>query len=707
MNIGYYRKVTNLKRDQEITIDLFLESVRDGKWQDLVNKIRLITNKQDRVFEKEKLPSVTISGLFVSRKDKQSEKHSGYIGIDIDDVQDLETVKETLKKDPYVYSVFVTVSGNGLCVIFKINGKKHRDSFYSISRYLYDKYKLIIDPTSINESRIRYVSWDPHIFIRYENVQEFNIMYEKEKKEKVQDIVFSKNDFDRLIDEIVDQKLNLCENYHEWLRICFSFVHQFQESGRAYFHKVSQFSSKYNTKLTDLQYDACLKAEGYNTTTISTFYFYCKQQGLNIYSKDTKIIAHSMAHAKKAGLSKEQVASNLKKFEGIELTAEEVDAYFKSGGKLQDSDVLEQLEIWIRQNYSLKRNEISRYIENHGVPMQQKDYNSIYIESKKVIPELSYELVDRLINSHFVPDYNPFKKFIEANMHRTSRGHIKRLLSCIDTPAYETTYDFFTKWFVSIISSIYGTHSRLMLVLCGARQHTGKTEFFRRLLPPELQYYYAESKLDAGKDDEILMTQKLIIMDDEMGGKNKKEDKRLKELISKQVFSLREPYGRHNVELSRIAVLCGTTNDEEILFDSTGNSRILPIYVDGIDHKIYNSIDKTDLFMEAVHLYNEGYDHRFSFEDIIALARSTENFEATSLEGELLNKYFTHGEDPLTSTEIKIAIEKYSGQKIYLDKLCKQLKKFGYEQQRIMIKGLNRRCYKVAELTATTAANRF
>ena len=57
------------------------------------------------------------------------------------------------------------------------------------------------------------------------------------------------------------------------------------------------------------------------------------------------------------------------------------------------------------------------------------------------------------------------------------------------------------------------------------------------MLPKELRSYYAESKLDAGKDDEILMTQKLLIMDDEMGGKSKKEVKRLKELTSKQTYS--------------------------------------------------------------------------------------------------------------------------------------------------------------------------
>ena len=236
MNIGFYDKITNLKRDNEIPVDLFLESIRNGKWQDEVFKVRLIKDKRERKFEKEKLPSVTLSGLFASRRDSQSEKHSGFIGMDIDDVAEPDEIKEILKNDPYIYAIFVTVSGNGLCVIFKINAKRHREDFYAISKYLYDKYQLITDPSGVNESRIRYVSFDPHLFIRYENVKTFDIKLEKEKKIKIPDVVFSKKDFDRLIDEIINQRLNLCENYTEWLRIGFSFVHQFQEQGRPYFH---------------------------------------------------------------------------------------------------------------------------------------------------------------------------------------------------------------------------------------------------------------------------------------------------------------------------------------------------------------------------------------------------------------------------------------------------------------------------------------
>lgn len=696
MNIGFYKKLTNLKRDGELPIDLFLEGIRNGKWEDDVNVVRLIKDKQERKFAKEKLESVTISGLFASRRDEHSETHSGLIGIDVDDVTNPNEIKDVLANDPYIYSIFVTVSGNGLCIIFKINPKKHREDFYSISKYLYEKYQIVVDPSGVNESRIRYVSFDPHIYINHGVVKQFDIKYEREKKTKIPDVIFSTKDFQRILDEIVQQKINLCDNYTEWLRIGFAFVHQFKEEGRKYFHMVSQFSSKYSPKITDLQYDACLKAHGFNTSTISTFYFYCKMHGLNIYSQETKIVAHSMHHGKKAGLSKEKIRENLEKFENIVITDEEAAAYFNSNTKIKDGDsIIDELEVFIRQQYQLKRNEISRYVENHGIPMKQKDYNSIYIDAKKMIPELSYELIDRLINSEFVPDYNPFKKFIDERSSDITTGHIKKLFESIETRSQEYLQKFGTKWLVSIIASIYGEHSPLMLVLCGDIQNTGKTEFFRRLLPKELQRYYAESKLDAGKDDEILMTQKLLIMDDEMGGKNKKEDKRLKELISKQVFSLREPYGRHNVELNRIAVLCGTTNDSEILYDPTGNRRILPFYVKSIDHKLYNSVDKTALFMEAVKLYNEGFEWRLSFEDILELAGNTNEFQATILEAELIDKYFTVGDEYLTSTEIKIYIEKHSGQRIYLDKLCKELKRKGFNQERKIIKGAHRRCYAI------------
>jgi len=65
-----------------------------------------------------------------------------------------------------------------------------------------------------------------------------------------------------------------------------------------------------------------------------------------------------------------------------------------------------------------------------------------------------------------------------------------------------------TKWLVSVVASAYGNYSPLVLVLSGERQGTGKTHFFRYLLPKKLRYLFGESKMDNGKDDEILMTKK-------------------------------------------------------------------------------------------------------------------------------------------------------------------------------------------------------
>lgn len=302
-------------------------------------------------------------------------------------------------------------------------------------------------------------------------------------------------------------------------------------------------------------------------------------------------------------------------------------------------------------------------------------------------------------------------QFIDAYKDRNPVGLIDELFSTIETEDDKRLFSRLIgkKWLVGIISSIHGQHSPLMLVLSGDVQGTGKTEFLRRLLPAELKPYYAESKLDAGKDDEILMTQKLLIMDDEMGGKSKKDERRLKELLSRQTFSLREPYGRNNVDLNRLAVLCGTTNDRHILNDPTGNRRILPIHVLSIDHEKYNSLNKIDIFIEAYHLYKSGFNWQLSREEISALGLHGDMFQSYTSEYELINKYYdlpTNGTcDELTASEIKVHLERMSLQKLSLDKIGKELQRIGFKQVIKKISGKTKRVYEVLQVTPDTPKN--
>jgi hypothetical protein len=191
------------------------------------------------------------------------------------------------------------------------------------------------------------------------------------------------------------------------------------------------------------------------------------------------------------------------------------------------------------------------------------------------------------------------------------------------------------------------------------------------------------------------MTKKLIILDDEFGGKSKQDAKRLKELSSKQWFNLRRPFGRTSEDLRRLAVLCGTSNDEEIINDPTGNRRIIPVNVIDIDHEKIEEINKIDLFIEIYHEWvNDKEGFMLTKDDIEILNNCTSLNEQPSPEEEMILKYFIPATGLggncsfLTNTEIKAYIEEKSPTiRLNTYKLGLTLKKLGFEKQSKRLNG--------------------
>lgn len=707
-NISIYSNIKETKNGKEIPIDVLLQYIHDGKWQDDVLSIQ--TGKKS----KDSLPYVTISGKFSERKIAGLIQHSGFICIDVDDVI-VNDVKAVLKHDKYLYSAFVSVSGTGLALIFKINPEKHNEAFEGLQEYLFTNYQIIVDPSCRDVSRARFISFDPWIIIN-DNALKFTQYPEKRKAlNKVPDVIFVQSDFDTIINEVITRRIDLTGDYSTWLRIGFAITDKFGEAGRHYYHAISQFHPQYSPAVADRQYTNCLKANKHGVT-IATLYFLAKTAGIDIVSEKTKMIAQVASNHKKGRATKEESIATLQQFEGItpEESNEIVTQVFDNNIEVDTGDdPIAALELWLKHNYEFRRNAISQYIEKSGVPMQQKDFNTVFIASKKVFEKMDYKLVERVIDSDYIPEYNPIIDFFEKYKDRKPQGCIKALFETLETDTGTGEGQFFpdyashfgTRWLAGIIASVFGEHCPLMLVLSGSKQGTGKTEFFRRLLPKELSNYYAESKLDRDKDDEILMTQKLIIMDDEYAGKNKKESSRLKEMLSKQTFSLRAPYGKGNVDLRRLAVLCGTTNHNEILNDPTGNRRIIPINVLSINQAVYNSIDKIDLLIEAYHLYKSGFAWELSGEDVKNLNDNTEQFQDASPEYELIVKYFrlpqfqknSNETKFFTGTEIKDYLEKHSVQKLNHVKIGQELKKIGWNKTKIRDNGKEIRGYYVIE----------
>jgi predicted P-loop ATPase len=703
--ISIYKNAFDTKGIGESEFDVFLKDIQQGRWQDEILTIRTIIDKSQRDAMKKRMPMVTIAGTFSERADKNLLKHSGFICIDIDDIQDLSDLKSLVYTDEYVYAGFDSISGYGLCLIFCIHPKKHREAFSGICEYLFRKYNVICDPTSVNESRARFVTYDPNLHYN-PNAKVFDIYPEKQIPiAKIPTVLFAKNDFDNIILQIQQRNIDICPGYHEWLRIAFALTNKFSEEGRTYFHQISSIGAKYKVSACDRQYTACLKA-GKTGITIATLYYYAKLYGIETVSKETKIIAQTAQINKKAERTKADAKACLKK-DGLS-DATQTDSileqvFDQNVNSFLDDSLISKLQLYLRQSYELKRNVITRKIEVNGQFLDDQLFNDIWCEATKIFDKVTSEMLQRLINSSFTKNFNPLHDFLEKYKERKPTGAIDALFDSILSTDYAFTRKFGTKWLVSIIASIYGQHSPLMLVLSGTLQGTGKTEFFRRLLPAELSDYYAESKLDAGKDDEILMTQKLIIMDDEMGGKSKKDEKKLKEMLSKQTFSLREPYGKANVDLRRLSVLCGTTNNEDILSDPTGNRRIIPLSVYSINHESYNAVDKIDVIIEAYWLFKSGYEWELSRKDIKELNAATAKFEKYTSEYELILQYFRKPDDKetamlMTATEIKNYLETNSVQRLSLDMIGKELTHIGFEQKHQKLANTTRRVYVVEKV---------
>jgi hypothetical protein len=148
-------------------VSVVLDRIKDGASKALVLSIRKEKNKSDRNELKKKLPAVCFSGQFNKRNDSSIIMHSGLICLDFDGYDTKKLMlshKQQLSQDKYVYSVFVSPSGNGLKVLVRVPSDvdNHVNFFNALEKH-FDSDQF--DKTSKNVSRVCYESFDPLIYI--------------------------------------------------------------------------------------------------------------------------------------------------------------------------------------------------------------------------------------------------------------------------------------------------------------------------------------------------------------------------------------------------------------------------------------------------------------------------------------------------------------------------------------------------------------
>lgn len=702
MKISFFSKVFEKKAESTIEFLDYIQGIKVGRWEDVVLNYRAGRTK------KELIPCVTPSGTFNERKLAGLLEHSGVINIDIDakdnnDI-DLLQLRAELYADNFIYAGHCSVSGLGLSLYIKINPKKHYESFCAIEKYLANKYSILVDKQCKDVSRLRFVSYDPDTHIN-EKAKKWVEYIEKVKQEpKVfSDYITSKDDFGHTLRQITDRRINIADDYADWLKIGFAIANEYGEIGRSYFHSISSCSAKYDYAACDRKYNSILKT-GSNSIKINTFFFLAKQAGCEIKSPRTqRIESVGKMRYKQIGKSggfqsKDEAKREAKKYlhDVEKIEGDDVDQILDQIEELPEQSLNEKSDVQTRidrimQVAKVKKiqfNRVTQKLEIEGRELNDNDLNSGYLDLVEIDEKITNDFFKTVVYSNRIDNFDPFLDFIEKHKHLKPSGKISEVLECLKDEMFYNNDKisdykdvYVRKWMLSIMASIHGTYSLMILVLTG-RQMIQKTNFFREFLPPELRKYYAESKLDAGKDDEVLMCEKLIIVDDEFGGKSKQEAKKLKDLSSKQYFSIRKAYGRVTSDLRRIAVLGGTSNDDEILNDPTGNRRIIPLKVTDIDIDKYRKIDKTELFMELYHEWRKiGDNWMLTPGEVKILNESTVKHEQDIVEYDLIQKYSFEDNmfiDEITTTDIKVFLEERTGQRLNINKIGQSLNKLGY-----------------------------
>lgn len=651
----------NVQDKNKIDIDLefYLQTVKNGTYQDIILNARAVKNDKEKYKKfKTEMPCITGSAVMNqgSKIESNIQELNGLIVIDIDDQVDINTINK-INADKYTFISHRSFGGDGVCIFVKINPNKFIESFHDLGQYYWDNFNLTIDPSCKNKNRLRYYSYDPYLFYN-EKSTKFVAKTKIEKPKSKENFIFVQDDFSNVLDKL--KGIDLCQDdYQRYVNIGFAIGSEFGLSGLNYFKAICQNGSKYDAKNIEKHYSNFCKK---GSITISTFYHYVKEEGIEIYSEKTKKTISTVAAQKAQGTPTiESVKKHIIEVLKLENPDENlIKKLIESNVKYEvenDETEVNQLKKFILENFNPLRDSITNEIFMNGILLDDTKLNTIYFSAKNCLSfNVNKSDVRDMINSEATPVNNPLNEFFKIK--KFEAGIIEKYIDCIQ-PQSDFNRWAFKKWIIGSVhnwcSAIHETKvSPLTFVLCGQKQGTGKTSFFRNLLPKQLQKYLIEHKIDSKDKDSVYnLVKGLIVLDDEFGGLATKDVKDFKKIADANQIDIRLPYSAYYSKMKRKASLCGTSNDVSILKDVTGNRRILPINVVSINYDEMIKIDTDSLWREAFKLWREDYDWKiYSTEDIEYLSLHTNtNIEVMPVE-ELFFTLFSFTETELFTTQI-------------------------------------------------------
>lgn len=164
--VTIFSKITDVENPFYKEINEVLLSFKDGSNKEKINAIRNEKDKEKRNQSKSKLKSICFSGEFSRRSAKNIINHSGFACLDFDDVgtfDDAVCLRDSLQDNDYIYSAFISPSGNGVKAIVKIPAETQNHKKYYEA--LCETFDSFLDSKTKDVSRVCYESFDTDLFI--------------------------------------------------------------------------------------------------------------------------------------------------------------------------------------------------------------------------------------------------------------------------------------------------------------------------------------------------------------------------------------------------------------------------------------------------------------------------------------------------------------------------------------------------------------
>ena len=282
----------------------------------------------------------------------------------------------------------------------------------------------------------------------------------------------------------------------------------------------------------------------------------------------------------------------LKKWFGkrnVEVSAKQtVETPMKAEVKTKKNSLLESLENYLFSHYDFRFNVLTEQTE-YSLKNQadfnlvdQRTLNTLCIEARNQGINCWDKDVSRLMCSKKIANYHPFQDYLKHLPLWDGQDRVTELaLRVSDNPVW---INGFHRWMLGMTAQWLSMESQcanaVAPLLVSTEQGRCKSTFCSRLLPEALQGFYID-KFDitsvSGCEQKLSLFG--LINMDEFDRYSERSQATLKNLMQLRKLTFRKSHRSYYSRLPRIASFIGTSNQKELLTDSTGSRRFLCVEV--------------------------------------------------------------------------------------------------------------------------------